>query len=233
MCHTVEFKKSKPFVSGCGGFAICSFLEFDDNNALASVEFSFLRKQDGDAMPDQQWEILSEQQVLEHPYVNVTYQSVRVSDDLTIPDWPIVRTRDYVNVMVANEDGQLMVLEGYKHGLGRSSWQVVGGYLEPGEEAMAAAQRELLEETGYHSDSWLQLGNFVVDANRFVGQGHFFLARHARSVADPDHDDLEAFAIHWVSPAVLQAALFDGRVGVMGYAVNIALGLLALNQAPD
>ncbi len=182
-------------------------------------------------MLDQQWEILSEEPVLEHPYVNITYQSVRVSDDLIIPDWPIVRTRDYVNVMVTNEDEQLMVLKGYKHGLGRSSWQVVGGYLEAGEEAMAAAQRELIEETGYHSDSWLHLGTFVVDANRFVGQGHFFLARHARRIEDPDHDDLEAFTLHWVSPAELQAALFDGRVGVMGYAVNIALGLLALNQA--
>jgi ADP-ribose pyrophosphatase len=158
---------------------------------------------------------------------------VRVSDDLTIPDWPIVRTLDYVNVMVVNEDGQLMVLEGYKHGLGRSSWQVVGGYLEPGEEAMAAAQRELLEETGYHSDSWSHLGTFVVDANRYVGQGHFFLARHARCIADPDHDDLETFTVDWVSPAEMLAALFDGRVGVMGYAINIALGLLALKQSPD
>jgi len=184
-------------------------------------------------MPDQQWEILGEEPVLDHPYVNVTYQTVRISDDLTIPDWPIVRTRDYVNVMVTNDYGQLMVLEGYKHGLGRSSWQVVGGYLEPGEEALAAAQRELLEETGYTSDSWSHLGTFVVDANRFVGQGHFFLARQARPVVEPDHDDLEAFTVQWVSPAVLQAALFDGRVGVMGYAINIALGLLALNQAPD
>lgn len=181
-------------------------------------------------MPEEQWAVLDQKQVLEDPYVNVTMQEVRLPDGRVISDWPIVHTRDYVNALVLNGEGQAMVLEGYKHGLGRSSWQVVGGYLEPGEEPMSAIQRELLEETGFMADEWSPLGSFVVDANRHVGVGYFFLARNAKQVARPDHDDLEQFAVRWVPLEMLREALFDGRVGIISYAVNIALGLLAIEQ---
>jgi ADP-ribose pyrophosphatase len=181
-------------------------------------------------MQEEYWEVLGSKTVLEHPFLRVTMQQVRLPDGRTIADWPIVGTRDYVNVMALNEAGEAIVLEGYKHGLGRSSWQVPGGYLEESEEPLTAIQRELLEESGYASDDWLPLGSFVVDANRRGGIGHFFLARNAKSVARPIHNDLEGFAIKWVGIDELKQALFDGRIALMAHAVNVALGLWALEQ---
>ena len=179
-------------------------------------------------MSEERWTVVKQDQVLDDPYVKVTMQEVQLPNGQIITNWPFVHTRDYVNVLVFNRDGNVMVIEGYKHGLGRSSWQVVGGYLEPGEEPLPAIQRELLEETGYQAEDWSDLGTFVMDANRHVGVGTFFLAKNARKVTEPDHDDLEEFIVRWVSPSELKEALFDGRVGIVSYAVNIALGLIAL-----
>ena len=180
---------------------------------------------------DEQWTVLSQHQVIDNPYVSVTMQEVRLTDGRVIPDWPYVHTRDYVNALVIDNQNRALVLEGYKHGLGRSSWQVVGGYLELGEDPLIAMQRELLEETGYVAEGWSELGSFVVDANRHVGVGTFFLATGAKRVAEPDHDDLEHFEIRWVALSELKEALFDGRVGLISYAMNIAAGLLAIG--PD
>ncbi|HEY0070398.1 MAG TPA: NUDIX hydrolase [Chloroflexia bacterium] len=179
-------------------------------------------------MFEESWEVLGSEPVIDHPFLKVRMQQVRLPDGRVIPDWPFVHTREYVNVFVLNEAGEALILEGYKHGLGRSSWQMVGGYLEEGEDPLLAAQREMREETGYASDDWRHLGSFVVDANRHVGTGHFYLARDARSVARPEHDDLEGFEIRWVSLEEVGRALRDGRVGIISYGVNIALALLAL-----
>ncbi len=179
-------------------------------------------------MAKESWQVLEERRILEHPYVNVIFQKILLPDGQIIPDWPIIQTRNYVNALVVDGAGRAMILEGYKHGHGNSNWQVLGGYLEAGEDPFQAVKRELLEETGYSSDEWRHLGSFTVDANRHVGTGHFFLAQGVHKVAEPDHDDLEEFIIRWVSLADLRQALFDGRVAIASYAINIALGLLAL-----
>ncbi len=177
-------------------------------------------------MPEETWEILSSKVALNQPpFLRVEMEHVRLPDGREIEEWPIVDARDYVNAVVLNEAGQVMVLEGYKHGLRASSWQVMGGYLEEGEDPLDAVKREMLEETGYASDHWEKLGSFVVDANRRVGTGHFYLAHKARLDTQPSHDDLEGFVIKWVSIAELKQALFDGRIALMAYAVNIALAL--------
>lgn len=184
-------------------------------------------------MTEEKWTIRSTQNIVEHPYVSVSFQEIELPDGRVIDDWPIIRTKNYVNAFVLDQFGRAMLLEGYKHGLGRSNWQVLGGYLEEGEDPLQAARRELIEETGYQSDEWQYLGSYVVDANRYVGTGHFFLAKNARQVAQPDHDDLERFVVRWVSPDDFREALFDGRVGIISYAVNISLALLALQESAN
>jgi ADP-ribose pyrophosphatase len=174
------------------------------------------------------WRVIQSKKIVDNPYTQVFMQTIELPDGRIVEDWPIVQTLDYVNTLVLNEANEAMILEGYKHGLGRSSWQVLGGYLEPKEDPLAAAKRELLEETGYACEDWSHLGSFIVDANRRVGEGHFFLARNAKKIAKSTHDDLEYFEVVWVPLDSLRQALIDGRVAILSYAITIALGLDAL-----
>lgn len=179
-------------------------------------------------MSEEAWEVLSRKVALNQPpFLKVEMEHVRLPDGREIKEWPIVYARDYVNAVVLNESGKIMIVEGYKHGIRRSSWQVPGGYLEEGEDPLAAIQRELLEETGYESGEWQALGSYVKDANRRVAVGHFFLARNARKTTEPNNDDLEHMQIKWVSAAEARLALQDGRIAGMSYAVNVALALLS------
>ena len=179
-------------------------------------------------MTDETWRVIQTKQVLDNPYTQVFMQKIELPDGRIVDQWPIIKTLDYVNAVVLNEKNEAMILEGYKHGLGRASWQVLGGYLETGEDPLAAVMRELLEETGYASKDWTHLGSYIVDANRRVGEGHFFLARSAAKVTEPKHEDLEQFDIRWVPLATLKEALGDGRVAILSYAINIALALIDL-----
>lgn len=178
-------------------------------------------------MPHKPWIVEKEEAAFKHPFMEVTLQQLRLPDNTVIPDWPIVSLRDYINVVALDETGKILIIEGYKHGVGRSNWQILGGYVESGEDPLAAAKRELLEETGLASDHWTPLGSFIADANRRASQATFFLATHCRKVAEPNNDDLEEYTLHWHTQDEVKAALKDGRIAVLGYAAPLALAFLS------
>ena len=177
---------------------------------------------------EEKWETISSELAIEHPFLRVTMDVVRLPDGQIIEDWPTVQTGDYVNVLVVDGEGSALIIEGYKHGTGKSTWQTIGGYLEPDEDPYSAAQRELLEEAGLECGKWRHLSSFVIDANRKMGVAHFFLGYGPIKVAEPNSGDLEAQQLKWVSLQELKRALWDGRLGVLSYGSNVALALLAL-----
>jgi ADP-ribose pyrophosphatase len=176
------------------------------------------------------WEVLHQETVFNHAFMSVAMETVRLPDGTIIEDWPKVYTRDYVNALVFNEAGEALILEGYKHGNGQSNWQMVGGYLEEGEDPVTAVKRELLEETGHSCKKWFYLGSYVVDANRHVGIGHFFCAQGAQPITEINHGDLEEMTLKWVSFKELKYALLDGRISVISYAMTVALSMLLVEQ---
>jgi ADP-ribose pyrophosphatase len=171
------------------------------------------------------WQILASKVIMHDPFLTVEMQQLRLPDGTVIDNWAIIDAHDYAMIVAENEAGDILILDGYRHGLGRSSWQVVGGHIEHNEEPLATAQRELLEEAGYASNNWTNLGSFIVDANRKVSQAHFFLARHAYPSTKLISDDLEQSEIKWVTPAEAKQALIDGRVAISSSALALALAL--------
>jgi ADP-ribose pyrophosphatase len=166
--------------------------------------------------------------VLQHPFLTVSMERVRLPDGRVIEDWPIVDARDFTMVVAQNEAGEVLMLEVYKHGAGRVSWQVVGGYLEDGEEPSEAARRELLEEGGLCSDEWVSLGEFVVDGNRRNNTAHLFLAKRVYDGSAVPSDDLEVARRMWITVDEAREALRDGRVQIISTAVALALAMLHL-----
>ncbi len=177
----------------------------------------------------EKWETLSSELAIEHPFLRVTMDAVLLPDGKVIEEWPTIHAGDYVNMLVVNGEGDALIIEGYKHGMSKSTWQTIGGYLEEDEDPLSAAQRELLEETGLECRKWRHLSSFVVDANRYMGVAHFFLGYGPRKVCEPNSNDLEQQVLRWVSIKELKRALWDGRLGVMSYGANVALALLALD----
>jgi len=99
--------------------------------------------------------------------------------------------------------------------------------MKDGEDPVAAAQRELLEETGYVAEEWIELGNFMTDANRGNGRGYYFLALKATHT-DLTHfsDDLEEQELHFFTPEQLLNALQKNQVQIITWQAAFAMALL-------
>lgn len=75
-------------------------------------------------------------------------------DDVTLPNGQvakreIIKHPGAVAVIAVTDEGKLVLVEQYRKALERSIIEIPAGKLEPGEEPVMTARRELEEETGY------------------------------------------------------------------------------------
>ncbi len=174
----------------------------------------------------QPWKTLSRETVLkEGKYLTVENHTVELPDGRVIARWPWIITPDYVNLAALTGENKFICFRQTKYGIEGTSLAPVGGYLEPGEEPLSAAKRELLEETGYEASDWIDLGHYRVDGNRGAGTAYLFLARGARPVAAPHADDLEEQELLLLERAEVEAALSQGEFRVLAWATVMALAL--------
>lgn len=173
------------------------------------------------------WKTLSRRTILDcGKFLKVEMHAVELPDGRVIDDWAWVIAPDFVNVVAETVEGDYLCFRQTKYAVQGTSLAVVGGYIEPGEEPLTAAQRELREETGYVAAAWRSLGAYPVEANRGVQTGHFFLATGAQRVGDPIADDLEEQQIIRLSRPEMARALVAGEFKVLAWAAIVALALL-------
>jgi ADP-ribose pyrophosphatase len=172
------------------------------------------------------WKTLSRRIVLDYgKFLIVENHTVELPNGQVIKDWPWLITPDYVNVAAVTTEGRFICFRQTKYAAGGVTLAVVGGYLDPGEEPLTAARRELLEETGYVAPEWISLGQYAVDGNRGTGTANLFLARQAHPVAEVTTDDLEEQELLLLSRAEVEAALAAGEFKVLAWAAVVALAL--------
>ncbi len=175
------------------------------------------------------WEVLRTREILDcSPWFCVVADDVRLPDGQLVQDFYRIKAPDFVMIFPLADDGQVLTLRGYKHGVGRIVYQLPAGYMDrENESPLACAQRELLEETGHTADEWRSLGSLSVDGNRGMGRARLFLARGLRAVAPPDSGDLETLVVEYLS---LHALRRRWRAGEFDNAAAAALIGLALDM---
>jgi 8-oxo-dGTP pyrophosphatase MutT (NUDIX family) len=173
----------------------------------------------------EKWKTLARRTILDHSkYLTVEEHTVALPDGRVISDWPWVVMPDFVIVIPVTEAGAFLCFRQTKYSVGETL-APVGGYIEPGEDPLATARRELLEETGYTAEDWTVLGDYQIDGNRGAGRAYLYLAQGARRVAEPDADDLEEQLLLLLERAELEAALDAGEFKVLPWPAAVALAL--------
>jgi ADP-ribose pyrophosphatase len=116
----------------------------------------------------------------------------------------------------------------YRHAAGRFLWELPAGKLDPGEDALAGAQRELEEETGYRANKWKPLVEYYASPG-FLGESmKVFLAEGlVAGDAHPEEDErieLRLVKLSEVVKLIEKGAILDGKTltSVLLYARRLA-----------
>jgi ADP-ribose pyrophosphatase len=88
-------------------------------------------------------------------------------------------------------DKRIVLLKQYRHALKQYIWEIPAGTLDPREDIISCAKRELVEETGYSAGQWHKLGEITPVPGYSNELIHIFLARELQpAVQNLDADEV-------------------------------------------
>lgn len=120
--------------------------------------------------------------------LNLRLDTLQLEDGRTIR-LEVVEHAESIGVLPLKDNQTALLVRQYRHAVGESLLEIVAGSLDPGEDAEAAAQRELAEEVGYRAREIIPLGGFYLCPGYTTEYMHIFLARDlqpATGTADED-----------------------------------------------
>jgi ADP-ribose pyrophosphatase len=89
----------------------------------------------------------------------------------------IVEHRGAVAIAAVDQDGMVLIVRQFRKPAGRHLLELPAGTLEPGEDPLRCARRELQEETGYQAQQWDKLAGFYTSPGFSTEFLHLYLAR--------------------------------------------------------
>jgi ADP-ribose pyrophosphatase len=173
----------------------------------------------GAAKTDGQEKVLSSKVVYEGKLFRVTQDHiVTPNGHKTTRD--VVRHNGSVIILAADtakskKDPWIVMERQYRHAAGRFLWELPAGRLDPGEEALAGAQRELEEETGYRARKWKPLVEYYASPG-FLGESmKVFVAEGLVSGdAHPEEDEnieLRLIKLSDILKQIEKGNIMDGK----------------------
>ena len=107
--------------------------------------------------------------------VNVTLDQAQLCDGRIVKR-EVVHHPGGVSVLPVDSDGTCYMVRQFRYPVGDTVLEIPAGKLEPGEEHLTCAVRELSEETGFTADELVDLGCFYTSPGYSTELLHVYLA---------------------------------------------------------
>ncbi len=143
------------------------------------------------------WKVLSEEELFRRPWLTVRRDKVELPDGRIHPEYYVLHYPTWVNVIAETDDGKLVLERQYRHGLGIMSTEICAGVVEKGEEPLAAARRELQEETGFGCGEWTLLMKTAPNPGAMDNLCYSYLARGVKRISGQHLDRTEDIRVYF------------------------------------
>ena len=142
------------------------------------------------------WEILSSDYLIRRPWMTARKDKVQLPDGRINPEYWVVEYPDWVNVIAITKDGQFVMERQYRHAVGMTCYELPCGVMEKGETPLQAAQRELMEETGYGNGEWKEIMTITPNPSSMSNFTHCFVATGVEKTGSQHLDATEELEVY-------------------------------------
>ncbi len=162
---------------------------------------------------DRKWRVLTSEYLFRKPWLTVRHESLELPDGRRVPDYYVLEYPDWINVTAITRDGHFVLIDQYRHGLGETSYEIPAGVSEPTDTSMlAAAQRELAEETGYGGGEWRLLTTVAPNPATQTNLTYCFLATGVERLTEQHLDPTEDLRVHLMTRREVLELLRNDRI---------------------
>jgi 8-oxo-dGTP pyrophosphatase MutT (NUDIX family) len=177
------------------------------------------------------WTLLGSTTLIEDRWLRLRADRLRTGDGTEIAPWYVLDYPDWASVVALTDDDRIVLVRQWRHAAQAWCLELPGGVMDAEDaDPVAAARRELLEETGHDAAGWrLLYGAFpnpAIQTNRL----HIVLATGAVPVAPVAHEPGEAITVECLPVAEVLAGLAQGMIGQSMHVGAILLGLAAAGR---
>lgn len=176
-------------------------------------------------MADGKWRVTASRYVHQDRWISLRADDCVTDEGAMVAPYYVLDYPDWVEVIALDADDNVLLVRQYRHGLGGMSLELPAGGMEPTDtDALHAAERELLEETGCAGVLTL-VGETRPNAANQSNRTHIVLARQVTKVAEPKDDPTERIERIWVSAAEALRMALAGELTVGMQVASLLRGL--------
>lgn len=188
-----------------------------------------------------EWEEISTEHLIQDEWIDFRRSAYRFPDGNVFEPFYSYSRRDYVVIVASDIDGNYLCVRQFRQGIKKVTTEFPAGGIErkdgkqyggsgdlSAEDALAAAKRELLEETGYESACWKHLLTVPSNATIADNYAHLFAAQNCRKVSGQSLDETEFLNVKKFSAQEIEDMIAKGE---FQQAIHIMAWLLSLRGA--
>jgi 8-oxo-dGTP pyrophosphatase MutT (NUDIX family) len=158
------------------------------------------------------WTRISSRETDDFGVFRVRRDTCRNVDTGRTAEFSVIELPDWTNVVALTAHGDVVMIEQFRHGLDETILEIPGGVVDDGEDHLAAAKRELLEETGYTAARWKLIGRSQPNPAFQNNRIYHYLATGCERTREPRMDENESIVTRLMPLDTVEQKLLDGSI---------------------
>ena len=178
------------------------------------------------------WRKLDSQHLLRTQWCSIRKDIVELPTGDIMDDYYVIERPDVVLILPVKKNGNIILKKEYRYAVDSFLYELPGGTFSPADEdALHAAKREFLEETGCAAARWDLIGQFYDYPTKDVYTTHIFLARDVENVDLQNLDVSEDIMLVELDQAEVKKMVMQGEITVSSSVSGILKGLDILEMS--
>ena len=158
----------------------------------------------------EKWTQTKSHTVHQDRWISLRADECLLPDGRVVSPYYVLEEPDWVNIIAFNSKGEVLVTTQYRYAGDSVCLEIPCGGVEPCEEPLEAAKRELREETGYEADQWELVISPFANPARQTNRDHCFYANGLRKVGEQNLDEHEAIDFAFMPIEELKEKIHSG-----------------------